>query len=52
MSKQLFFVSDALEYIEELDEKLLEDVHVIDVVELSSDKVYPVSDEEEFADEE
>ena len=52
MSKQLFSVSDALEYIEELDEQLLEDVNVTDVAELSPDKVVSVSDEEEFAVEE
>ena len=52
MSKQLFSVSDALEYIEELDKQLLEDVDVIDVVKLPPHKVYSVSDKEEFADEE
>ena len=52
MSKQLFSVSDVLEYIKELDEQLLEDVEVIDVVELPSDKVDSASDEEEFANEE
>ena len=51
-SKQLFSVSDALEYIEELDEQLLEDVESIDVVELPPDKIDPVSDEEEFVHEE
>ena len=52
MSKQLFSVNDALEYIEELDVQLLEDVDTIDVVELPPEKVDSVSDEEEFADEE
>ena len=52
MSKQLFSVNDVLEYIEELDVQLLEDVDTIDVVELPPEKVDSVSDEEEFADEE
>ena len=52
MSKQLFSVNDALEYIEELDDLVLEDADVIDVVELPPEKIDSVIDEEEFADEE
>ena len=52
MSKQLFSVDDALEYIEELDDLVLEDADVIDVVELPPEKIDSVTDEEEFADEE
>ena len=52
ISKQLFSVSDALEYNEGLDEPQLEDVDVINVVELPPNKVDSVSEKEEFADEE
>ena len=52
MSKQLFSVNDALEYIEELDDLVLEDADVIDVVELPPEKIDSVTDEEKFADEE
>ena len=52
MSKQLFSVNDALEYIKELDELVPEDADVIDVVELPPEKIDSLTDEEEFADEE
>ena len=39
MSKQLFSISDALEYIEKFDGQLLEDIDVIDAVELPPNKI-------------
>ena len=52
MSKAFFSANDAIDYIEELDNQMLEDVDVIDIVELPPEKVDLVSDEEEFLDEE
>ena len=38
MSKAFFSANDAIDYIEELDNQMLEDVDVIDIVELPPGK--------------
>ena len=50
--ESIFFCNDAIDYIEELDNQMLENVDVIDIVELPPEKFDLVSDEEEFLDEE